>query len=69
MLGDKMLSSAKIKVSRFLLQKIVYQIISGVADCHVKRVIHRDLKPANILVDKNCIVFVTQRLSKSLILD
>lgn len=53
LLGDKALNPMKIKVTYLLIQKFVYQIISGIADCHAKRIIHRDLKPANILVDKN----------------
>jgi len=36
------------KVKRFL-----YQMLSGIAECHKKRIIHRDLKPANILIDSN----------------
>ena len=35
------------------VKKFLYQLLSGIADCHMKRVIHRDLKPANILIDKN----------------
>ena len=35
------------------IKKFLYQLLSGIADCHMKRVIHRDLKPANILIDKN----------------
>ena len=31
----------------------MFQILSGIANCHSKRIIHRDLKPANILIDKN----------------
>ena len=44
-----------IKVKKFL-----YQLLSGIADCHMKRVIHRDLKPANILIDKNGIELINE---------
>jgi len=30
----------------------MYQILKGVAHCHLKRIIHRDLKPMNILFDQ-----------------
>lgn len=35
------------------VKKFMYQMLAGIADCHMKRIIHRDLKPANILIDKN----------------
>ena len=52
------------------IKKFLYQMLSGIADCHMKRVIHRDLKPANILIDKNAgkFPFNWQRISKSGIL-
>lgn len=34
------------------IKKFLYQMLAGIADCHLKRIIHRDLKPANILIDK-----------------
>ncbi|MCL4123266.1 UNVERIFIED_CONTAM: hypothetical protein GTU68_006287 [Idotea baltica] len=45
-LGSSMMDPSKIK-------KFLYQTLSGIADCHMKRIIHRDLKPANILIDRN----------------
>lgn len=33
------------------VKKMLYQILSGIAECHCKRIIHRDLKPANLLLD------------------
>ena len=36
-----------LKVNKFL-----YQLLSGIAHCHIKRVIHRDLKPDNIVFIK-----------------
>ena len=37
----------------FLDQKLMFQLVSGVAYCHSHRIIHRDLKPQNLLIDKN----------------
>ena len=37
----------------------MHQILSGIADCHKKRIMHRDLKPANILIDKEgCKIYI-----------
>jgi len=43
-LGTKSMEPIKVK-------KFLYQMLAGIADCHMKRIIHRDLKPANILLD------------------
>lgn len=43
-LGNKSIEPIKVK-------KFLYQMLAGIADCHMKRIIHRDLKPANILLD------------------
>jgi serine/threonine protein kinase len=64
-LGNKFMESYKIKVTIVF----IYQILSGIADCHVKRVIHRDLKPANILVDKTGTINLIQTTLKLPILD
>lgn len=42
----EMLGETKVK-------KFLYQILTGISECHLKRIIHRDLKPANLLIDKN----------------
>jgi serine/threonine protein kinase len=47
------------------VKKLLHQLLSGIADCHMKRIIHRDLKPANILIDKNCTLALIQKTSKS----
>lgn len=61
-LGSKMMEPLKVK-------KFLYQMLAGIADCHMKRIIHRDLKPANILLDANGTSSTTQITSRSLILD
>lgn len=43
---SKTIEPAKVK-------KFLYQMLSGIAEVHMRRIIHRDLKPANILIDKN----------------
>ena len=30
----------------------MYQLLSGIAYCHSRRILHRDLKPQNLLIDK-----------------
>ena len=45
-LGNKLMEPLKVK-------KFLYQMLAGIAECHMKRIIHRDLKPANILLDAN----------------
>ena len=51
-LGKMMMEPLKIK-------KFLYQMLSGIADCHLKSIIHRDLKPANILLDSHGKNFIT----------
>lgn len=36
-----------------IVKKFMYQLLNGIAECHMRRIIHRDLKPANLLIDKN----------------
>jgi serine/threonine protein kinase len=36
------------------IKRLMYQLLSGISECHLRRIIHRDLKPANLLIDKNC---------------
>jgi cyclin-dependent kinase 2 len=40
------------------IKYFLYQILSGVAECHSKRIIHRDLKPANILIGQNGMILI-----------
>jgi serine/threonine protein kinase len=60
-LGTKMMEPLKVK-------KFLYQMLAGIADCHMKRIIHRDLKPANILLDASGNTFTMQITSRSRIL-
>jgi len=34
-----------------LIKSYMYQLLSGTAFCHARRVLHRDLKPQNLLID------------------
>ena len=36
------------------MRSLFYQLLSGLAYCHLKNVLHRDLKPQNILISKVC---------------
>ncbi len=40
-------------LDQMTIKKFMYQLLSGISECHVRRIIHRDLKPANLLIDKN----------------
>jgi serine/threonine protein kinase len=54
-LGTKSMEPIKVK-------KFLYQMLAGIADCHMKRIIHRDLKPANILLDLSGRYFLMQTI-------
>ena len=36
-----------------VMQRYLYQMLSGIAHCHSHRILHRDLKPQNLLIDRS----------------
>lgn len=43
-------------LTSYQVKSFVYQILSGIAFCHSRRILHRDLKPQNLLVENERIV-------------
>lgn len=39
------------RLDPILVKSYMYQLLSGTAFCHARRVLHRDLKPQNLLID------------------
>lgn len=48
----KGLTRSNRKLKPQLLKSYMYQLVKGIAHCHMHRVLHRDLKPQNLLLDK-----------------
>jgi serine/threonine protein kinase len=42
----------RIKPSVATMKSFLYQLLTGIAFCHDRRVLHRDLKPQNLLINK-----------------
>jgi len=42
----------RIKPSVSTMKSFLYQLLTGIAFCHERRVLHRDLKPQNLLINK-----------------
>jgi serine/threonine protein kinase len=61
---EEFLDPSLIRVKTAYRQSILYQILSGVAYCHSKRIMHRDLKPQNILIDKNGRALINARFGE-----
>jgi serine/threonine protein kinase len=47
-----LLDLMKLNEDRTWAKPVLYQLISGVAQCHAKRILHLDLKPANVMVNE-----------------
>ena len=47
-----LLDLMKLNEDRAWAKPVIYQLISGVVQCHAKRILHLDLKPANIMVNE-----------------
>ncbi|XP_021923664.1 cyclin-dependent kinase 2-like isoform X2 [Zootermopsis nevadensis] len=48
----KYLDSQPEMLPQSLVKSYLYQLLKGIAYCHVHRVLHRDLKPQNLLIDR-----------------
>lgn len=49
----KLLENTQIGLPTRTMKSYTWQLLQGLAFCHVNRIIHRDMKPQNLLVDKN----------------
>ncbi|XP_015591398.1 cyclin-dependent kinase 2 isoform X2 [Cephus cinctus] len=47
----KFLDSCKTGLDSALIKSYLWQLLRGIAFCHLHRVFHRDLKPQNLLID------------------
>lgn len=45
-------SNPEIYKDPMIVKKYLYQMISGIAYCHSRRILHRDLKPQNLLIER-----------------
>lgn len=48
----KLLDSAKSGLDHALVKSYLWQLLKGIAFCHLNQVLHRDLKPQNLLIDQ-----------------
>jgi len=46
------MDSVREPMDPLLVKSYLYQLLSGIAYCHARRILHRDLKPQNLLIDR-----------------
>jgi len=41
-----------------IVKSFLFQLLTGIAHCHIHRVLHRDLKPQNLLINREGLIYI-----------